>query len=265
MSTPSRSKDLYAAVDSRRASPLMNAIDRELRRVHRIATAEGMVGDDDLAEVIRALGIDAGTSLIDLGCGSASPSGAIASETRCPVVAIDINVARLARIDRALPIEPLCADLNNGIPLRGATFHAATQFDSIVHVESKDRHLADLRTLLRPGGRLALTSSTNASLDDDWRRRLGDVPGTIWRLSTDALVATITGAGFTVETVRSRREQVRGWQESRRDALLASRAELLSEMSAAHHRHALDRSTSVATLLRERQLDMVLVVAVRTD
>ena len=29
MSTPSRSKDLYAAVDSRRASPLMNAIDRE--------------------------------------------------------------------------------------------------------------------------------------------------------------------------------------------------------------------------------------------
>ena len=73
MSTPSRSKDLYAAVDSRHASPLMNAIDRELRRVHRIATAEGMVGDDDLAEVNRALGIDAGTSLIDIGCGRCRP------------------------------------------------------------------------------------------------------------------------------------------------------------------------------------------------
>ena len=136
------------------------------------------------------------------------------------------------------------------------------QFDSIVHIEAKDHYLSVVRCLLRPGGRLAITSSTNGPLDDDARRRLGDVPGTIWRLSTEALLADITAAGFAIETVRSRREEVCCWHESRRDALLARRDELLSEMRTEDYQHAVDRSTSVARLLGEDRLDMMFVVAV---
>ena len=259
----SGNKDLYAAVDSRRASPLLAVIDRELRRAHRIATAEGMVGEDEVHEVAQSFHVADSSRLIDLGCGSAGPSGIIAQAVHCRVVAVDINAARLARIDRTLPIEPLCADLNLGIPLRPASIDGAMQFDSIVHIESKEHYLRTVRELLRPGSHLALTSSTNGPIDDHWRRRLGDVPGTIWRLSTDALIADITNAGFSVEIVRSRRAQVLGWHESRREALTTNREELLREMRLEDLNHALDRSTSVARLLADNQIDMVFMVASR--
>ena len=254
--------DLYAVVDDRRSNPTLTAIDAELRRTYQIATAEGMVGERDLAEVLSTFRIGTGSRLIDLGCGSAGPSTAMARETGCSVVAIDISQARLDRVDRTVSIAPLCADLNRGVPLHGPAFDGALQFDSIVHIEAKDHYLSDVRRLLRPGGRLAITSSTNGPLDDEARRRLGDVRGTIWRLSTEALLAAITAAGFTVESVRSRREQVLRWHESRRDALAEGKSELLSEMRAEEYQHALDRSSSVAELLGQSRLDMVFVAAV---
>ncbi len=253
-------KNLYSAVDQRQMGSAANAITQRLRAEFDIATGEGMVGTRELADSIRALRIAADTRLVDLGSGTAEPSRWISGTTGCRLVAVDVSSERLARIPGA-EVHTTCTDLNAGLPFRDSAFTACVQYDSIVHIADRDTYLEELRRIVEPGSGLALTSSTNEALTDTEQLGLGDVPGTIWRLTTGELEAVLERNGWTVTSVRSRRPEMLAFHTARRDALLAARTELLAELPGEGFERLVARASTVASLLDSQRLDMVFITA----
>lgn len=254
-------KLLYAAVDQRQRGDTANEITQRLRNQFGIATGEGMVGTDELDESIRALNISSETRLADLGSGTAEPSRWIADQTGCGVVAVDVSSERVIRIPRSPSVHAICADLNGGLPFRSATFTACVQYDSIVHVRDRDAYLSELRRLVEPGSNLALTSSTTETLTDGERRGLGDVEGTIWRLTTSELEAVLERNGWTVTMIRSRRAAMLAYHAARRDAFHEAEQHLRSELPEGGFDRLVSRAATVASLLEQERLDMVFVTA----
>lgn len=253
---------VYDRVDARRGA-VATALDRRLRAGHAMATSEGMVGLREVEEAATVLGLRVGSLLLDLGCGSAEPSLIVRDRTGCRVLGLDVSAPRVARIPRSADVAAAVVDLDTGLPVRTGSADGAVQFDSVVHLRDKVAHLARVRAALAPGGGLVLTSSTNTPLDADEAEALGDVPGTIWRLSTDTLLQAVVAAGFTVADVRSRRAEMIAWHRARAEAWTAERDALVADSGADAWRRGRDRAVTVTRLLGEERLDMVVVVARR--
>lgn len=255
-------QSVYDRVDARRGT-VAGALDRRLRAGHAMATSEGMVGLREVAEGAAVIGLGAGSLLLDLGCGSAEPSLMIRDRTGCRVLGLDVSSARVARIPRSVDVAAAVIDLDSGLPVSPGSAHGAVQFDSIVHLRDKVAHLARVRAALRPGGTLVLTSSTNSPLDATDVEALGDVPGTIWRLSTEALLEALAAAGFAVAELRSRRVEMIAWHRARAEAWMNERNALVADSGADAWRRGLGRAQTVARLLGEERMDMVALVARR--
>jgi SAM-dependent methyltransferase len=255
------SRTLYNAVDQRQAGSLVSSITARLRAEHAIATGEGMVGVREVEEAAKLLNVRELSRIVDLGCGSAEPSRHVASNTDCTIVAVDVSVDRLQRIPAGTPVAAVHADLNAALPFADHSFEGAVQFDSIVHVSDRDVYLNELRRVMRPGAVLALTSSTSTELSVAEHVRLGDVPGTIWRLSTDALVDVLTRTGWQMDVVRSRRHEMIAWHRARQHALTEAAKQLLEELDADGLERLVARAATVADLLEDGRLDMTFIAA----
>ena len=255
-------KNLYSAVDQRQRGYTVNAITQRLRADYGIATGEGMVGTLELGDSIRTLNITADTRLVDLGSGTAEPSRWIAGATGCRVVAVDVSLDRVARVPITSGADGICTDLNHGLPFRDSVFNACVQYDSIVHIADRDTYLDELRRIVEPGSALALTSSTNGALAETERLALGDVAGTIWRLTTPELEAVLERHGWTVTAIRSRRPEMLAFHGARRDALRAARTELVAELPSGGFERLVSRAETVASLLEQHRLDMVFITAI---
>ncbi len=256
-------KTLYTAFDQRQDAPTAHGITQRLRSKFGIATGEGMVGTRELAESISALTISSNTRLLDLGSGSAEPSRWIAQATGCSLVAVDVSVDRLNRIPRTARLAGACADLNNCIPFTDSAFDACVHYDSIVHIADRDRYLTELRRVAQPASIIAITSATNEPLTELEHLGLGDVAGTIWRLSTPELEAVLERNGWMVTTIRSRRPELIGYHIARRDALREHEQQLLGELPRDSFDRLVARAATVAALLQAERLDMIFLVAVR--
>lgn len=256
-------KVLYTAVDRRQSGSTANAISQRLRTEYKIATGEGMVGNRELLDSISALNVTADSRLVDLGSGTAEPSRWIAGMTGCHLTAVDVSSDRLARIPTIDAIHAACTDLNAGLPFRDSTFNACVQYDSIVHISDRGAFLDELRRIAEAGAVLALTSSTNGALTDDEQLGLGDVAGTIWRLTTAELDALLERHGWSVTLIRSRRAEMLAYHVARCDALLEARNSLTAELPDEGFERLVSRATTVASLLERQRLDMIFVTAVR--
>jgi cyclopropane fatty-acyl-phospholipid synthase-like methyltransferase len=255
------SRTLYNAVDQRQAGSLVSVITARLRAEHAIATGEGMVGVREVEEAATLLNVHQLSRIVDLGCGSAEPSRHVASNTDCAIVAVDVSLDRLRRIPPGAAVTAVHADLNAALPFTDQSFDGTVQFDSIVHVRDRDTYFTDLRRMMRPGSVLALTSSTSTELSTAEQARLGDVPGTIWRLSTNDLVNVLTRTGWQVDVVRSRRHEMIAWHRARQHALTEASEQLLEELNADGLERLVARASTVADLLEDARLDMVFVAA----
>lgn len=122
-----------------------------------------------------------GLRVADLGCGAA-PGLRYFAARGVDAVGLDIAPAGLRAARALLPGSRLvCADLAAGLPLRSASLDLVILREVIEHVANVPLLLAECRRVLRPGGRLVLTTPNRW----DARRPVYHLTGRIWSGDAD--------------------------------------------------------------------------------
>ena len=112
--------------------------------------------------------------VLDVGCGHGMHALKAAARTRW-VAGVDrdresLGMARRAGRARAVGNAAfLAADLEQGLPVRSASFDTVICLDLLEHVVERDRLLGEIRRVLKPRGALLLAVPNRAT---SWKRRL---------------------------------------------------------------------------------------------
>jgi SAM-dependent methyltransferase len=192
--------------------------------------------------------------LADLGCGRGGPGLWVAGERGCRLVGIDLaESAVAAAVERArgLGLEDRATfrvGVFEDLPLDEAELDAAMSVDALLFTPDKAAGLREIARVLRPGGRLVLTS-----WDFD-RQPAGRPP------QVEDHRPLLEAAGFTVDAY----EETPRWRELQygtTDGLLGSADELAAESGEdlAQLRADLEEMRASLDCMRRR----VLVVATR--
>ena len=116
----------------------------------------------ELARFARDLQIGPGSRLVDLGCGRGGAGLWVAAETGAHLIGIDIADAALAAARARATAMGMDADFQQatfeatGLPDGDAD--AVMSVDALLFTPDKAAALVELRRILRPGGRLVLTT-----------------------------------------------------------------------------------------------------------
>ncbi|WP_435016459.1 class I SAM-dependent methyltransferase [Tundrisphaera sp. TA3] len=126
------------------------------------ARFKAAVAPDDvrLRAVTRALGPLAGRLILDLGCGK----GRFAAHLRdqgANVVGVDLSAAMLAEASGF----PRARASARRLPFAAGTFDGIAAVEVLEHVGDVGPVLAEIRRVLRPGGRLAIVDKNAGALD----------------------------------------------------------------------------------------------------
>ncbi|MGQ0838770.1 SAM-dependent methyltransferase [Actinokineospora sp.] len=169
-------------------------------------------GPDDLSDIEVAaerltdimtekLDIKPGHRVLDLGCGPGKPAVQLARATGAQVVGISVSTedvrlasARARAEGMAEQVRFSYADGTN-LPFEPESFDAVLALESIVHIPDRVQVLDQIRRVLRPGGKLALTDFIELTppADDDDQRGLAEMLAA-WRAAP--LVRTADYPGF---------------------------------------------------------------------
>lgn len=172
---------------------------------------------DDLVE--RA-GIVAGSSVLDLGCGTGVVSRALGPVigTTGAITASDLNEAMLAEAERlgveGAPVQWRCADAES-LPFESDVFDALLCQQALQFVPNKEAAVSEMRRVLRPGGVAAVSVWSRleenpyiAALANGLAAHLSEPAGEIMRAPMGfgdpaGLAEIFSGAGFTSLEVES--------------------------------------------------------------
>lgn len=160
----------------------------------------GVAGSQELA---RAMGIAAGDRVLDVGGGIGGPARMLASQIGCAVTVLDLT-PEFCQVGEMLTawthlsdrVAFVCGSAL-AMPFDDASFDAAWTVHAAMNIEDKPRLYAEIRRVLRPGGRFALfdiTAGPNPPVlyPAPW----ADTPATSFLLPPDELRALVAGAGF---------------------------------------------------------------------
>lgn len=142
------------------------------------------------------------TRLLDVGCGAGESVG-VARERGAEAVGVDADPA----VDATASGDAICAEMTD-LPVRDASVDVVLAECVLCLASNRADALAEIRRVVRPDGRLALS---DVVVDGP----LPDLPDPITRAlclensrSREETVTTLESSGFRVEDVRDHREDV---------------------------------------------------------
>ena len=166
-----------------------------------------------IAEVVDLLRLERGASLLDLACGRGGHGQEIAARTGSLLVGVDfspeaVRQATERAAERGIAASYAVGDLTDtGLP--DAACDAALVVDSIQFAERPERAFAEIRRVLRDGGRVVLTGWEASVRGDD------HVPA---RLRDLDVGESLREAGFADVDVQDRpdwrKAELRMWAEA---------------------------------------------------
>jgi SAM-dependent methyltransferase len=119
-------------------------------------------GRDATFVMMRKAGVSQGMSVLDVGGGLGGSARVLANETGCAVTVLDLN-EQFCRVGEALTArtglsERVTFRQGNAmeLPFEGESFDLVWSQHAAMNIPDKRRMYAEMRRVLRPGGRLAL-------------------------------------------------------------------------------------------------------------
>ncbi|MGI0523626.1 class I SAM-dependent methyltransferase [Rhizobium giardinii] len=228
-----RNYEFYSAQYSRFSSILASDIRREAYGEDLGQQGWRTLGEQQ--EIIRLVNERPQARLLDVACGSAGPSIAIAAASGCRLTGVDIEEAAIEQAkmiaagahlpDRATFA---VADCSQPLPFGAGEFDVISCIDAIIHLTDRRTVFADWFRLLTPGGRLILTDA--CVLTGDISKEELDIrasQGKFHLVPAGFNEGMLEGAGFelrsckdTTDAVASLAMRLCRARESRREALL---------------------------------------------
>jgi SAM-dependent methyltransferase len=159
-----------------------------------------------LVEFVRSL--EPAANALDLGCGD----GRLGAELRTDrLVAADVSTVALERARARLPgAELVELEPDAPLPFGDSEFDLALLAETIEHVRDVQLLLSELRRVLRPGGRLAITTPAHgrrtglAILTRGFEPGFDPLSPHLRFLTRRSLTALLDGLGFEVRSLERR-------------------------------------------------------------
>ncbi|MEC3973830.1 class I SAM-dependent methyltransferase [Amycolatopsis sp. H20-H5] len=140
----------------------------------------------------------AGAKVLEAGCGEGYGAGLIAT-LAARVLALDYDVPTTEHVARRYPDVAVARANLAYLPLRGASVDVVANFQVIEHLWDQAGFLAECHRVLRPGGRLLVTTPNRLTFTPDSETPLN--PYHTRELSPSEMDTMLREAGFLVETL----------------------------------------------------------------
>jgi ubiquinone/menaquinone biosynthesis C-methylase UbiE len=165
--------------------------------------------DLELRAAFARANVRAGDRALDLGCGDGALTGALVAAVGADgaVIGADVAEAALRRARARHPrLEFVRVPVDGSLPFEAGSFDIVWASEVIEHVADTARWLSELRRVLVPRGRLALTTPDHGRLRlalggiERYSEPLGDH---LHLYTARSLRALLTEFGFDVERLRA--------------------------------------------------------------
>ncbi|SFK71939.1 Methyltransferase domain-containing protein [Amycolatopsis sacchari] len=151
------------------------------------------------AAYLALLPLCAGATVLEAGCGEGYGAALIA-ERAARVVALDYDEPTVTHVARRYPQLGTVRGNLAYLPLGASTVDVVANFQVIEHLWDQAGFLAECRRVLRPGGRLLMTTPNRLTFTPDSDTPLN--PYHTRELAPSELDALLRDAGFEVESLR---------------------------------------------------------------
>ncbi|MDP9106401.1 MAG: class I SAM-dependent methyltransferase, partial [Candidatus Eremiobacteraeota bacterium] len=131
-------------------------------------TMRGAIRYEHLHRYALCLGMVDGLDVLDIASGEGYGSALLASRAR-RVTGVDVEpraVERARRMYYRPNVRYLAGDCA-AIPLADAAVDVVVSFETLEHVDGHDQMLSEIRRVLRPGGRLVISSPNRLVYSDE--------------------------------------------------------------------------------------------------
>ncbi|MEV4516529.1 methyltransferase domain-containing protein [Dactylosporangium sp. NPDC049525] len=169
-------------------------------------TSAVAAGERLTRKVVESLGLRRGEHLLDAGCGVGAPAVMVARETGARVTGITVSRVEAGVAERRAHELGLVGQVRfqygdyTSMPFADGTFDAVMAIESLTHAADLPRVLRELRRVLRPGGRLALSECTRAvGPNGEPIAQMPEQFQSSQLLSTSGWVDALESVGFNVE------------------------------------------------------------------
>ena len=185
-------------------------------------------------EFIEWLGVDTGSRLLDVACGSGGPTLRIAHRTGCRVQGIDIEGAAVLTANRQAEDAGLASracfatgDAGEQLPFSDEEFDALICIDAVTHLPDRAHVFHEWARVLRPGGRLVFTDPvTVTGVLSAAEMRVRASIGSLFFAPAGFDNQLLSAAGFEVVCVEDHTENMATTADGRYVARAAREADL---------------------------------------